>query len=390
MPSDPRPQTGIAQIALIVGLSLLAAFYAVVILALLAGLKNGVTRGGAPLFFDFATFWQAGRFAIEGQASRAYDDAAMIAAELAAFSGSTTRLPWNYPPTFQLLMMPFAAMPYMAGFIAYSVAGFGALMLAARRHTPELPLALVVLAPALFVNLFIGQNGLISLSLLVLGVGLLKHRPVLAGVCLGLLAFKPQLALGVPIALIACGAWRALAAAAASQAVLGTVSALALGLDSWRAFVMKVVHPAAIVSRSSSSWDTVPSLGVLARQLGAPATLANLVQLAGALIAAVMLARFWRRHDDPLALMAVLGAASLLIAPYLRPYDLILLLPLTALVWRDGPQAGWALKTAGIVGWLLPALLAFTIPPLQYGALVSLLGLIGVVNHPGLRQAQAV
>lgn len=366
---------------MILGLILAGAFYATVVLAWLVGQRNGVTAGGAPLFFDYATFRQAGRFALEGHASRAYDDAAMMAAQLATFPGSTTRLPWNYPPSFQLLLMPLAAVPHAAGFIAFGLGGVLALLAARRRFMAALPVGLAVLAPGVFANLLLGQNGLFALALLVVGVGSLRQRPVVAGVALGLLALKPQLALAVPIALLASRAWRALLAAAASQAALAAVAAVGLGVDAWWAFLAKAAHPAAVIGGSSSSRDTVPSLGVLARQLGAGASVAALGQLVGAVLAGVVLARQWRKGDDPLALLAGLGAASLLIAPYLRPYDLVLLLPVTALACRDGSQAGWVLKLAGLAAWLAPALLMFTVPPLQYGALVSLLGLLAVATR---------
>src|SRR5258707_14034684 len=93
---------------------------------------NRIGLGGAPLFYDFSVFYQAGSLANAGHASDAYDDGKMIAAERAAFPGSTLRLPWNYPPTFQVMLMPLSALPYTAAWLVWSCALYGFYALLAR------------------------------------------------------------------------------------------------------------------------------------------------------------------------------------------------------------------------------------------------------------------
>src|ERR1700735_5549500 len=82
---------------------------------------NRLDPAGSPLFYDFSAFYQAAAFADSGHAAAAYDDNAMIAAEKASFPGTTRRLPWSYPPTFQLALMPLAALPYVAAGLLWSV-----------------------------------------------------------------------------------------------------------------------------------------------------------------------------------------------------------------------------------------------------------------------------
>ena len=64
----------------------------------------------------------------------------------------------------------------------------------------------------------------------------LPRRPLLAGVLFALLAYKPQFALALPVALLAGGAWRSLAAAAVGVVVFTMATLAAFGTDSWRAF----------------------------------------------------------------------------------------------------------------------------------------------------------
>ena len=58
-----------------------------------------------------------------------------------------------------------------------------------------------------------GQNGFLTAALIGGTLGLLERRPALAGVCLGLLTYKPQFGLLFPIVLIADRRWRTIAVA---------------------------------------------------------------------------------------------------------------------------------------------------------------------------------
>src|SRR5258706_16321345 len=70
-------------------------------------------------------------------------------------------------------------------------------------------LLLALAAPAVFVNAVRGQNGTWTAALCGGGLSLLERRPLLAGGLLGLLIYKPQLGLLIPVALLAGRHWRA-------------------------------------------------------------------------------------------------------------------------------------------------------------------------------------
>jgi alpha-1,2-mannosyltransferase len=333
---------------------------------------NRIGLGGAPLFYDFSVFYQAGSLANAGHASDAYDDGKMIAAERAAFPGSTLRLPWNYPPTFQVMLMPLGALPYTPAWLIWSCGLYGFYALLARSLVRETDkLWFLLLAPGTAVNLFFGQNGILSVVLMGGGVLLLRSRPVLAGVMLGLMAYKPQFALLVPLALLFGREWRAFAAAAISQAALMMLSVIVIGTEPWLAFLHKIAQPSAVFSSSSSDWRAIPSILIFARSIGLGAGASSLCHWTVAALAAAGALWIWHKTKDGPTRAAVLAAATLLVTPYLRAYDLALLvLPLAALL--SFGKTNLTEKTVILAAWLVPAILMFSSPRIQFGPIVSL------------------
>lgn len=342
---------------------------------------NRIGLGGTPLFYDFSVFHQAGVLADVGRAADAYDDSKMIAAEHAAFPGSRTRLPWNYPPTFQFMLMPLGALPYVAAWLAWSCVLYGCYALLARRLVDDpRQLGFLLLAPGAAVNLFFGQNGILSVILMGAGVLLLRSRPILGGVVLGMITYKPQFAVLVPLVLLAGREWRALTAAVISQAALVLLSAIVIGMGPWLAFLHRIAEPVAVFSSSSSDWRSIPSVMILARTLGFSARASTICHWIIAALATAGAIWVWRKTGDGPIRAGVLATATLLATPYLRGYDMALLvLPIAALL----PCARLTVIEKAVIfaGWLVPALLMFASPHIQFGPLVSLALLIIVFRH---------
>ncbi len=334
---------------------------------------------GAPLFYDFSAFYQASSFADSGKATTAYDDGAMLAAEQAAFQGASLRLPWNYPPTFQLLLMPLGALPYVMAWLLWSCALYGLYALLAQRIAVAGQRWLVLLAPGAAVNLLVGQNGLLSAVLIGGGVLLLRSRPIIAGAVLGLMTYKPHFAVLIPFVLLCGREWRALGAAIASGAGLALLAAAVLGVDPWFAFAHKALEPSSIFSSSSSDWRSIPSVMIMARSLGGGPGLNSALHWSVAAAAAVGALWVWRKTGDARLRMAALATATLLVTPYLRVYDLVLLiLAAAALMPSADREAGLADLAVVCTAWLLPAVLLFSHADIQLGPVitVALMGLI--------------
>ena len=342
-----------------------------------------VGLGGSPLFYDFSVFHTAGSMANAGRAADSYDDAKMIAAERSVFPGNTLRLPWNYPPTFLMMLMPLGALPYVAAWLAWSAVLYAFYVLLARRlaDAPE-RLLFLLLAPGAAVNLFFGQNGILSTVLLGGGVLMLGSRPLLAGVLLGLMAYKPQFALLVPFALLAGREWRALGAAILSQFALILLSLAVLGIEPWQAFLYKLAHPTSVFSSSSSDWRAIPSIMIFARTLGLGPLASNILHWGIAAAAAAITLWTWHKTKDGLIRAAILAAATLVVTPYLRAYDLLLLALPIALLLRGKTRLVEKIIIAA--AWLVPGVLMFVAPPVQIGALVSL-ALLAAVTYRSTR-----
>src|SRR5439155_13046111 len=88
-------------------------------------------------------------------------------------------------------------------------------------------------APTTTIAILSGQSGLLAAALFAGGVRLAGRAPVASGIMFGLLTFKPQLGLLVPVALVAARLWRTIAAAIATAVLLIVVTSLLFGADIW-------------------------------------------------------------------------------------------------------------------------------------------------------------
>src|SRR5271155_2432699 len=87
--------------------------------------------------------------------------------------------------------------------------------------------------PGVLWNISVGQNGFLTAALIGGSLVFLERRPLLAGICLGLLTYKPQFGLLFPVILIADRRWLTIAVAALVAIALAALSWLAFGSASW-------------------------------------------------------------------------------------------------------------------------------------------------------------
>lgn len=267
-----------------------------------------------------------------------------------------------YPPFYYALLTPLSYLPYrVAGwlFVVTMVTCFfaAALLLVryeSKRRAPNvatttdrppvvyLSAALFLLAP-LFVplirSLTTGQKGTLCLLILTSTFVLLQsRRPVWAGVVFGLLAFKPQLAIVIGVAMLLKGQWRFVAGTVLTGSILAIVS-LGTGADAcWRYFefctgVADYVHTSGYgLYKSHCLYGFLTLLG------GGHAT--PLVKIATLLAAALTIGMLYALLRGPLSCGSArfarqfsgLVIATLLLSPHLFTYDLtMLVLPMFVL-----------------------------------------------------------
>jgi hypothetical protein len=324
--------------------------YVVLAFAWLCLSQDGIDRLGKPLGYDFITFYAAAKLALQGHAADAFSVARLFAAEQAVVPANTMIFLWHYPPTFHLLVTPLGLVPYGIAYALF-VGGTQLLYLALVRGIVGHPLAiLLALAfPAAFINAFHGQNGFLNAAVLGFGLLALERRPVLAGVVLGLLAYKPHLGLLLPFLLAAGGHWRAFGAAALTVLAFCGVATAAFGLDYWHAFVANLSLTAEVLEEGRLPWPKMPSIFAFASLLGAPATLAYALQAALAVTAGAATVWAWRR-PGPLDLKVALAVvATAMLSPYIFDYDLVLLAIPVAILARRSLEAGTSQNAALLV-----------------------------------------
>lgn len=356
-PSDRLP-AAIASRVIPVSLMLVGGYLAA-IAAMWATSHGGVDAGGRPLGSDFSSFWSAGRLALMGVPEAAYDYARHAAMQRSIFGDDTPFYPWPYPPMFFAVASVLATLPYLAALAVWQAATLpiyvGAAAAIVSSHRREVVLAALAF-PAVFVNLTHGHNGFLTAGLFGLGLVLVGRRPILAGVLLGLLCYKPQFALLLPFALVADGRWRATFAAAATVVVVCALSLAAFGPETWEAFRESATFTRTVVLEAGATgWEKIVSAFAAARALGADIAVAYAVQGVTTLAVIAVTMRLWRSDAPFERKAAALLAGSLLVTPYALDYDLMLLGPAIAFLVRDALARGWR---PGLAAVLLGAYIA--------------------------------
>ena len=202
-------------------------------IALSAG---GVDREGKPIGTDFVGFYTASRLALDGAPERAYDVGAHWAAQKALFGPKLGYTAFFYPPPALLISLPLALAPYFWSLAAWLAATGYAFYRVLRGYLPSLDPVAFLAFPAVFVNAAHGQNGFLSAALIGGGLLAMDASPALAGVLFGAMAFKPHLALVIPIALVFSRRWTTLIAGAATAAAFSAASLAAFGAPTWQGF----------------------------------------------------------------------------------------------------------------------------------------------------------
>jgi hypothetical protein len=296
---------------------------------------------GRPVGTDFLRLWTASYALLNGEVRTIYDPIAFFALEKAVTQPATPDFyPWLYPPLALLIAYPLALLPYLGSLAAWIALGLAGYLAALWRIFPK-PLTLWVgLAfPAVLWTATHGQNSFLTASLLCWGLLELPRRPVLAGILFGLLTFKPQLGLLLPLALVAGRHWRAAVAATIAALVFAATSAILFGTGVWADFLASTMLSRSLLEDGLGfgHYYKMQSVFAATRLLGFSLPVAYSLQALVALSAAAAVAWVWRRPaGDPDMKNAALMAATPLSTAFFFDYDLMLLAPAIAWLARKG------------------------------------------------------
>ncbi|WP_211708426.1 glycosyltransferase family 87 protein [Paraburkholderia aspalathi] len=364
-------------------------------------MATDVTRPGV----DFSVFWTASHMMLNGSPAAVYDYPTFARAESTLFGAYVSHgfLPWLYPPTLLLLVTPLALLPYTLCYVLFVCVGgwlfatgtLGVSGIGAHFRRPQIAGLVVLAYPGVYVAAVIGQNALLTAALMAFAVRWTGKNPVLAGICIGLLAIKPQLAVLFPVVLVAARAWKTMWVAAISVASFAALSVLVCGTQSLHAFAASTSFAREFVLESRMQyWFASPTPFAALRLADASVAMAYVAQGGVALIAAVAACYVWKRTDDLRMRAAALAVATLLANPYLWFYELTWLGVALACIAVCGLEKGWRRGEQAILvaAWLLPLyeyLNRLSQLP-QIGPVVLLLVLLAIVRRVRLDTQEAV
>ena len=357
----------------VLAVAVLSGIASLLALGWLFGLAKGTLDPlGRPLGTDFSQVWAAGQMALDGRASEVWSWPRHFAVQQQLHASTSVELyGWHYPPPFLLVAAALGSLPYLPALVVWQAATLGGLAWLMRRLVPRRETLLLVLAaPVTLICLTHGHNGFLTALLLGGGLVLLERKPVIAGLLLGCLIYKPQFALVIPPLLLVTRNWRAIGGAALSSSILVLATLAIWGWPVWQAFLESLpLTREIVIEQGKTGWHKIMSPFAAMRMWGAGLPLAYAVQAAATATAIASVTFLSLRGNRDLRNAAV-AAAVLVSTPYVLDYDFVVLGLGLAFLWRDGEKERflpWDRSLMALV-WIAPLaarqVAEFTLVPL--------------------------
>lgn len=292
---------------------------------------------------DFLHFYTLGSLTLAHRGADLYNMRAQaeLAAQRVPAAAGIRYLPL-YPPQVSILFAPFAQLSYLWALVLWltlSALIYGLCCYAVWRACPNLrnyKLTVLILAlafPAFWHLIAWGQTSALALACFTLAFFALRaQRELLAGLAFGCLFFKPQLGLAVAIVFLITLRWKIVAGALLSALAQLSVAWLYYGpapLREWMRVLLDVSHTLPLLEPKPYQTHCLRTFWtMLVPWSSASFTLYVITAL---LISALTVA-CWRSRM-PLSLRySALLLSTVLLAPHLTVYDLVILAPAFLLV----------------------------------------------------------
>ncbi|MBV9828220.1 MAG: DUF2029 domain-containing protein, partial [Alphaproteobacteria bacterium] len=301
---------------------------------------------------DFMVYYTAARAWLDGNLGLLYDGERLTAylnTDFAAWLAKPlTYHAWVYPPHYLLLLIPFGLLPYAWAYAAFIAITLAALLAAiwlwlARPGEILFYAAALMLSPAALFDVGTGQNAFLTTAFLVAGFGLLPSRPLVGGMLLGLLTYKPQFWLMVPVALVAAHAWRAILGGVIGGVAALCLSAAVIGVDAWRHWIIWAMSPPDAAYQVWVETARLHGEAIYTNliSLGAPVVVASAGQWLAVLASASCVGWCFSRTMPHDLRIAVVLAATFLAAPHVANYDAVLVVVAASVVVARGLADGF-------------------------------------------------
>ena len=296
--------------------------------------RNGNLKGT-----DFLHFYTLGLIAREHRGPELYD--MKVQAELAAAhvpqAAGIQYLPL-YPPQTSILFAPLAHLSYehalavwwMMSAILYFLCCYWIWRTCPNLRSHAMTVAIVAAAfPAFFHLIAWGQTSALALACFTGAYLSLRSRhEFVAGIALGCLAFKPQLALAAVVIFISAGCWKILLGAALSGLTQFLAGVLYYGSQGFRDWLWMLGNlRSALPFLEPKIYQTYCLRTFWAMLLPIPRLAFILYVLSAAALLGITIF-LWRRSSTPLSVrFSALLLTTVLVAPHLTVYDLVILAP---------------------------------------------------------------
>jgi hypothetical protein len=287
---------------------------------------------------DFLHFYTLGSLALAHRGADLYNSQAQYAIAVARVPSAAgiQYLPL-YPPQVSLLFAPFAELPYSGALILWlslSSLLYGLCCYAVWRACPNLrnqKLTVLVLAiafPAFWHLIAWGQTSALALACFTLAFFALRvQREFLAGLALGCLIFKPQLGVAVALVFALTLNWKVISGALLSAVAQLSVAWLYYGYGPLRDWTRTLLNVPRHLALLEPRLYQTHSLRTFWTMLVPWFSVSLALYLISAILVFILTVASWRSRL-PLSLrFAALLLATVLLAPHLTVYDLVILAP---------------------------------------------------------------
>jgi len=304
---------------------------------------------------DFLHFYTLGSLALAHRGADLYDmnAQAALAAQRGPEAAGIRYLPL-YPPQVSILFAPLARLSYgwalalwwSCGTVLYGVCCYGVWRACPNLRDHGGTVVLLATAfPAFFHLIAWGQTSALALASFTLMFFLLRdRRELLAGLVLGCLIFKPQLGLAAGVIFVSIGAWRILSGAALSAAGQLLAGVLYYGVEPLHQWIRVLRNAREVLPLLEPKPYQTHSLRTFWSMLIPWHNLSFGLYILSAIVVLGLTIAVWRRGQSvPLPVRySSLLLASVLVAPHLTVYDLVILAPAFLLLadWLIGRQVG--------------------------------------------------
>lgn len=330
-----------------------------------------LSHGQQPPFSDFFGLWSFGRFA-RTAGSAIYNPVALQAFQHhldPAFHGS---YPYPYPPTALLFLVPFGLMPLTPAYVLWIATTFALYACATLgRDWHSLWGAVLLVAPTTLLTVITGQNGFLTAALLVGGLRSLPRSWLTAGLAFGVLTYKPQFGMVIPVILLATANWRTILTAFLTVVLLGVLSSALFGGSLWLTWLQGIpLYRHLLALNEPSLSHLMPTILAGMRAIGAAEPVAYAVQFGVAAAVAIVMWQTARRGWDDRTIASVI-VATVLVTPYAFTYDMPMITAALVIEARRRERSGvpvrpWELVTVillfAVFEWMSVATLPLAAP----------------------------